>query len=527
MKQKMEDINLDLLKPDPNNPRKHFPESSLQEMAVNLKAVGQIEPLVVRPLPGGIFFGIVCGERRYRGAIIAGIKTLLCQIRELTDDQVFDIQVSENLHREDVSPLDEADTFMMIHKKGQTIDDIAIRTGKSAEYILGRIKLTNLVKEGKEYLETDILPVTAAIKIATLSEKYQRESLKRIISEIEIDGAKKKIFTGLKDLKSFFENNILMPLDKADFDPLDKNLCPAAGSCGFCPKKTGPGLFNSLINSDKCLDSDCYKNKQVTHYQKLKDKLLKSIKEPIVFCARTYGGEQDFKALGEVLSIFEWSEATDSKSKKNLNYAIFVGGERTKMESVVVPQYGYVSVTKKAEVVVENISPLSKEAQLKEKQKIQRDELTKILYYKNLFTQFKKTGFKTITPLSAYNLLANLLDETNIQIGIMMDIVRRYDLVLPISIDNGKAWVEITLSKSFEDVIDDTAKFSTSFQECFDAVSELDTKKILALINELMFIGAMRNDEALNQYVVEFELDTKAAKKEAATEAKNLLKATE
>lgn len=530
MKQIIEDVELERLLISPTNPRKHFPEESIIEMAKSLSSVGLIEPLVVRSnhnLPNATGkLEIVCGERRFRGASIAKLKTLLCIVKELSDDQMFDIQVSENLHREDVSPLDEADSFYsLMQRKKMTLEDIALKYGKTEEYIFNRLRLMNLTSDAKAYLENDVLPVTAAIKIATLSEQLQKQAIKRTISLNEVNGEKKFIFAGLRDLKSFFENNVTMPLKLADFNPEDAKLCPQAGNCTQCAKRTGAGLFKDFLDNDKCLDAACYKDKQIAHYQKLKDKLAKTIKQPIVFCARAYNGEKEYKALGEVLTFIDYreveSEKLTEKDKKELQYAIYVGVNRHPDEDDAKNSHGWIQVTRKVETAIKN--GVSKVDAQKEKEKKDKEKLIGQLTNEILFEQFKEQGFKSISSLSSYLLAADLFDGcNNMTAEILLDIVKRYSLTLKISMFDGKEWVDVELTKNFDGVLSDN--FSTSHVDCFDAVNGMDPKKIMCLMNEILFIDSLNKAERLEQFVDEFELDPKAAKRDATLRAKSLAK---
>lgn len=532
MEQIIQDVELERLLISPTNPRKHFPEGSIIEMAASLSSVGLIEPLVVRSnhnLPNGTGkLEIVCGERRFRGALIAGLKSLLCIVKELTDDQMFDIQVSENLHREDVSALDEADAFysLMLRKK-MNLEDISLKFGKTEEYIFNRMRLVNLTKEAKVYLENGVLPVTAAIKISTLSEALQKDAIKRTICINEVNGENKFMFAGLKDLKSFFENNVSMPLNLADFNPEDAKLCPQAGNCTQCAKRTGAGLFKDFIDNDKCLDAACYKDKQIAHYQKLRDKLSKTIKQPIVFCAKSYNGEKDFKALGEVLSIIDFNEVDQEKltekEKKDLHYAIFIGVNRHRSEDEQNIPHGWIKITKRAEKAIKN--GVEKVDQQKEKEKADKEALIKRLTDEILFEQFKEYGFKSISPHSSSLVAADIMDScVNITAAMLLDIVRRYSLTLKISVLQDNEWKDIELTKSFDGVLTDEMNFNTTHIFCHDAVSNLDPKKMMCLINELVFIDALGNVERLEQFIQEFELDPKAAKRDAALRAKAIAK---
>ncbi len=167
-------LNLPLgrLRPAPFNPRKQFPPESLQELAASLKQVGVLEPLLVRPLavpgnpagdaPAETLFEIVAGERRYRAALLAELPEVPCLIRELDDTAALEHAVLENLQREDLQPLEEAEGFAaLIERGGYTVAQLADRLGKSVRHVYGRLALRKLAPELVELVATKRLPASA------------------------------------------------------------------------------------------------------------------------------------------------------------------------------------------------------------------------------------------------------------------------------------------------------------------------------------------------------------------------------
>jgi ParB family chromosome partitioning protein len=139
-------IPIDRLSPDPRQPRKHFPEKSLQELTASIAAHGVLQPLTVSCHQGSDTFTIVTGERRYRAARRAGLKQLPCiVVNEPTDQDRLYQQLVENLQREDITPFEEADAFGVLvekfHLKHQQIAQIV---GKSRTYVTKTIGLARL-----------------------------------------------------------------------------------------------------------------------------------------------------------------------------------------------------------------------------------------------------------------------------------------------------------------------------------------------------------------------------------------------
>lgn len=139
-------IPIERILPDPRQPRKHFPEKSLQELAASIAAQGVLQPLTVSPDPANDTFVIITGERRYRAAQRVGLKYIPCIIvNHITDQQRSIQQLIENLQREDLTPFEEADAFHLLadtfHLKHQQIAD---SVGKSRSYVTKTLSLTQI-----------------------------------------------------------------------------------------------------------------------------------------------------------------------------------------------------------------------------------------------------------------------------------------------------------------------------------------------------------------------------------------------
>lgn len=511
-------ISLFELEIDPLQPRRHITHATIVELADTMKPpIGIIEPLIVRKKLEGLGFRIVCGERRFRAASVAGLIEVPCMIRELTDDQVFDIQVIENLQRENVSPLDEADAYnTLISKKRCTLHEIAERFGKTEEYVFGRLRLINLIPEAKTYLEEEILPVTAAIKIATLTERQQADTIKRVIIESTVNGQPKKWFTGLNDLKIYFENNVSMPLSIVDFDTTDKNLCPQAGDCKTCTKRTGNTLFKDILDGDKCLDSACYKEKHVEHYQQLQKKLSKKHKTEVVFAARFYGAEREFKALGEILPMTAY-RTVEGKETPNAVYALFVGPDRTRINDDGMPLHGWIEVTNKVAAAVTTTAV--KKSVDKEKEK---EILNTYFFVLDLFEQYKGLGIKSPSTYTFKLIITKLMAEYSLSSEVICDIVKRYKVSMKAQQFDGKDWTDVVIDKNFKH--DPKGFLSLDYDDIMIAFVDISHVNAQKLVEELVFIGSINDEATLNGYASNYDLDIKAAKKQAEKSSKAKLK---
>jgi ParB/RepB/Spo0J family partition protein len=161
------DMPLDQLQPSPLNPRKHFDETRLRELADSFASNGIIEPLVARL--AGDHYEIVCGARRWRAAAIAQLATVPVIVKSLTDAQALEIMVIENNQREDVSALEEAEGFKQLLATGYDLEKLAERIGRSKKYVYDRLKLLGLIPSAKKLLEDQRINAGHAILIARLS----------------------------------------------------------------------------------------------------------------------------------------------------------------------------------------------------------------------------------------------------------------------------------------------------------------------------------------------------------------------
>lgn len=161
------------------NPRKHFAADRLQELADSIRAKGVIEPIVVRPNGKAGKFEIVAGARRHRAAKIAGLENIPSLVRELSEVDALELAVIENLQRDDVNPIDEAEGYEALAKadKRFTPAVIAAKVGKSESYIYRRLKLLQLEKPLREALAEDRLTVAHAEKLCRLSPERRKEAI--------------------------------------------------------------------------------------------------------------------------------------------------------------------------------------------------------------------------------------------------------------------------------------------------------------------------------------------------------------
>jgi ParB family chromosome partitioning protein len=171
------------LRPGQFQPRTQFDDEQMAELALSIKQNGILQPLIARPDPDdSSSYEIICGERRWRAAQIARLHEVPIIIRELTNQQAIEIGLVENIQREDLSSLDEAEGYQrLIEEFSYTQEDMARVVGKSRSHIANTLRLLSLVKPIKDMLRQDKL--SAGHARALLNAADGEAIAKRIIAE--------------------------------------------------------------------------------------------------------------------------------------------------------------------------------------------------------------------------------------------------------------------------------------------------------------------------------------------------------
>jgi ParB family chromosome partitioning protein len=149
------EVDLESIVPGPKQPRSHFDEASLQSLADSIRAHGIVQPLLVRRRDGG--YELIAGERRWRAAKLAGISRVPVVVKEVPDDNLLEIALIENIQRENLNPIEEAQAYKkLIETVGLTQESLASRVGRDRSYITNYLRLLRLpddvqqlVKEGR------------------------------------------------------------------------------------------------------------------------------------------------------------------------------------------------------------------------------------------------------------------------------------------------------------------------------------------------------------------------------------------
>lgn len=256
MEKQLQSLKLDQLIESKTNPRSAFDKAGLDELAASIRGSGVIQPIVTRPHNGK--FEIVVGARRFRAAKLAGIEAIPAIVRELTDAEVMEIQLLENLQREDISALDEGLGYRaLIDAAGYDVAKVAEKIGKSQSYVYQRLKLADLTKPAQKALAEGKMMAGHAVQIARLQPQAQEAAVKLIKRE-----AKSPDPMTVREVGEWIRTKVHRNLDNAPWKKDDASLLPKAGACTVCPKRAGtnPQLFPDL-KPQTCTDPACYQNK--------------------------------------------------------------------------------------------------------------------------------------------------------------------------------------------------------------------------------------------------------------------------
>ena len=166
----LREIDIDRLLPNSQQPRKNFDEGALNELADSIREHGVVQPIVVRALEDG-FFQLIAGERRWRAAQRAGLLRIPAVIRETTEHAALEIALIENLQREDLNPIEEAQAYeRLITEFGMTQEGLARRVGKNRTTVSNMLRLLKLPPEVQQWLRENRLTTGHAKALLSLSD---------------------------------------------------------------------------------------------------------------------------------------------------------------------------------------------------------------------------------------------------------------------------------------------------------------------------------------------------------------------
>jgi ParB family chromosome partitioning protein len=176
------DIPIELIRRNPDQPRRSFAEGDLDSLAASIREKGVLQPILIRPAPNGDGFQIVAGERRWRASQRAGLTAIPAVIRELDDRQVLEIAIIENVQRADLNPIEEALGYRaLIERFGRTHEGLGEIVGKSRSHVANTLRLLSLPDGVRVHLEEGRL--SAGHARALLTAENAEALADRIIAE--------------------------------------------------------------------------------------------------------------------------------------------------------------------------------------------------------------------------------------------------------------------------------------------------------------------------------------------------------
>lgn len=177
---RLRQIPIERLRPNPNQPRASLDQAGLDRLAESIRQTGLLQPILVRSLGGGDF-ELVAGERRWRAAELAGLKTIPALIRELSDSESFQLALIENIQREDLGPLERATAYQqLVDTHGVAIDVLASRLSESRANIANYLRLLKLSKDVQELISAGQLGMGQARAIAAITNPQQQLAVARL-----------------------------------------------------------------------------------------------------------------------------------------------------------------------------------------------------------------------------------------------------------------------------------------------------------------------------------------------------------
>lgn len=175
------EVDIDLIDPNPDQPRTRFPETKLDELAQSIRSNGIVQPILLRREMNGRF-QIVAGERRWRAAQRAGLLKVPSVVRNIADDKLLELALIENIQRQELNPIEEAQAYQrLIHALGLTQDEVARQVGKDRTSIANYLRLLKLPADIQRMLEEEMISMGHARALLGLDSK---EEQKRLAEEI-------------------------------------------------------------------------------------------------------------------------------------------------------------------------------------------------------------------------------------------------------------------------------------------------------------------------------------------------------
>lgn len=249
IKYSVQDFKLTQIKPSTLNPRKlQDNDPSLDELSQNIDKNGLINPVIIRPCGTG--FEIVCGERRYKAFQLLKLETIPAICINLSDQEAEEWRISENLQRQNITPVEEANAFnRLIQKYNYTIEDLHIKFGKCESYIRKRLKFSNLIPEFANLLNEEKINLRSANLICCYSAEIQKKMYQDHFNEDEKYNFRSWTNLSSKELDELVKKHYTYKLDLYKFDKSECQNCPS--------NSANTTLFDEITEDSSCCNTNC------------------------------------------------------------------------------------------------------------------------------------------------------------------------------------------------------------------------------------------------------------------------------
>ena len=225
----LQEISVSSIDPNPNQPRNHFDEDSLAELSASIKAIGLLQPVLVRPSSTPDRFELIAGERRWRASKRAGLSTIPAIVRVTDDVSSVEQALVENLHRQDLTPLEEAAAYQqLLEDFSMTHEQVAAKVGKSRSAITNSLRLLTLPPTIQQYLAEGRLSAGHAKALLGTPDRALQESFARMAVEQSLT---------VRGLEEAVRNAVNPGANSTA-------VIPKPGATGVKPKTGTPGRVN-------------------------------------------------------------------------------------------------------------------------------------------------------------------------------------------------------------------------------------------------------------------------------------------
>lgn len=275
--------------PCPLNPRKTFDPDELAGLTQSVRDRGVEVPVLLRPAPGfANSYELIDGERRFRAAVDAGLKTIPALVKHYTDAEVLEAQLVVDVQRANINDVERAAGLQrLITEYGWSLEDAAASIGRSADTVRHMLLLARLDGVGRQGVIDGVIPRSTAMAIARIPGAAARDRVARIVlvgnerhgqheppTDEDLARARREGRDPLtyRQTRQIIADRCYRELKRAPFSTKSLDLVPGAGSCGGCPKRGGNLRDDpeyAGVRGDICTDPECYAAKLQAHAERI------------------------------------------------------------------------------------------------------------------------------------------------------------------------------------------------------------------------------------------------------------------